>query len=574
MSVQKSCQVMRRVWVTLGCGLLIGLPATGFAQENSNLITKSTEALLKKQAKSPVSGSQTYDYSGMKAGDTSFHPFTNPNMFCPEEEPKCRILNFPDTPERKERTNNFNYYGSMVGFAAGMNSKFHSKQTLENYLKGDLSLMYITLGLTEPAVAAGLFHALNYVGNDVNNRLQSEQTFFSQMAVMPEIGDQIGQAHINCMSNAQSQGKNWVAAQAACSGDTASLSDTKIAFDDAGLEASLSFETDPNWDTKTVGGEKNMVNLSDYLFKQDGADTEEFYQGVRDNWIQKIGDIQYMLTPVTASSTSSTSGGPAAPEDQGTRALKFRRIDPTYTFEREYQTKTKEGFNNLLVVLNEYCKFKTGQSNLGRPPINAADHSLQVQTSGTPGDVDPDNYWYTAGTGEFSMENFSIQGFSFSPTLGDALFTLHAATGTPDTNGRIQMCERLDLMNDNGPYSYEKLLMDPKRGGQVGQLYFTFSQRIGFGQALSFFMMAEKYVKRINIGPFDVIAKKAALEMLYEAAGTSDLQGMYDLNMKALEDVTTDILNKMHQVKGIAAQNMKAGHQKRETGNPHTPQSS
>jgi hypothetical protein len=444
----------------------------------------------------------------------------NPNeIYCPPGV-KCIDETYEDIRLSPEgRKGSFNYYGSMSGFAAGMKSPFHVKKTLEDYLPGDLTLAYITMGLTEPAVAAGLSQAVSYIGTDVNNRLQGEQAFFSQLQYMPEIAQSVGQAHINCIAYHMSHGeksdtgKTWMAAQAMCSSDTADLS-KKDEFDDTNTFNPTAFVYDPNHELAgsrpNGSGGEYVIRLSDYLFRRDGRSSAAVNK-LQIAFTEVVGDIEYTLDDPMG------TGAKAA----GTRSIAFRKIPPvksggTYSFERNLQDEMRSVHSTLLELFTEVCGFTPSTGFQADPFKNFAFLNGSTDLFGNKKILD----W---------SEKISFGGFTFDSLFAEALYKL------------VPRSSKNTCPNFTGAYDFDNLLANPGKVSTEGREFLFTSKLVAMGRLYSIFLQAEQYIRKLNVGAFDNFARQAAFELLYESAGSTDIQAVFQDNLQALENYKTSL---------------------------------
>jgi hypothetical protein len=500
--------------------LLLLVVLSGFVVENSwaaprNFLQQRGDAKAGEQiAGNPVGSFQN---QGLRS-PTNNKWNGNPNKIYCQPGVKCIDETYQDIQLSNEgRKGSFNYYGSMMGFAAGMQSPFHVKRTLEDYLPGDLTLAYITMGLTEPAVAAGLSQAVNYIGNDVNNRLQGEQAFFSQLQYMPEIAQSVGQAHMSCISYHIGKGQTWMAAQARCTGDTADLS-KKEKFDDSGAFYPTAFIYDPNHpqagSNPTGGGSDYIITLSDYLFRRDGK-SSPVVEELRTAFTEIIGDVEYELSDPIA----------AGPETVGTRSIAFRKIGPVkagvpYSFEQNLQDEMRFVHETLLQLFTEVC-FYTAPTGYNTDGIkNEPFLNRDRGGYGNPEVLD----W---------AEKMSFGGFTFDSLFAKALYQL-----SPPENSST-------CPDYYGLYGFDNLIANPNRVSKQGREFLFVSRLVAMGRLYSMFLLAEQYIRKLNVGAFDNFARQAAFELLYESAGSTDIQAVYDDNRQSLLNYQDNLFKRL-----------------------------
>jgi hypothetical protein len=445
---------------------------------------------------------------------------------CPPGSTNCIAPEVPKiAPATEGRQNGFNYYGSAMGFRAGMDSEFHVKQTLEKYLQGSLTLAYITMGLTEPAVAAGLSQAVNYIGNDVNNRLQGEQVFFSQLNYLPEVGQAIGQAHMVCISRKMREEKRtWLAAQAQCSGDTIDDLASKEKFTGNEPVAPLSFGDDSNHPLMNGGGQdKYVIYLADYLFERDSNPSyqdpnfprsTQYVRELKEAFINLIGNVEYRLDDPTG-----------APERNGTRTLTYKKIPPrlggsSASFEKVLQAEWRNTHEVLLNLFSSVCQF-------------SASNTVSGHVS-NPLEVDP--YFKNQPMERVGLKDvprwavkLSFPGFNFDSLLAQAIYDLDKPA--TDTASGSPSCPDYATQ-----YAFDELIQRKTVYSRQAKEILGVGRMVAMGRLYSMYTLAEQYIRKLNAGAFDTFARRTAFELLYEAAGGTDLQKINDENLTAMSE--------------------------------------
>jgi hypothetical protein len=454
---------------------------------------------------------------------------------CPPGDTECIAPQAPKiAPSTEGRLNQFNYYGSSMGFRAGMDSEFHVKQTLEQYLNGSLTLAYITMGLTEPAVAAGLSQAVNYIGNDVNNRLQGEQVFFSQLQYLPEVGHAIGQAHMTCIAQKMSSSvpgatgpqrpMTWLAAQASCSGDTVDDLQRKERFTGNEGVSYLSFGDDSNHPNQNRGAnsqDKYLIYLADYLFERDSRTASEGLPGsganvraLKEAFVNIIGNVEYRLDNPESN-----------PERNGTRTLSYKKIPPLLggsgaSFERVLQAEWRNTHEVMLNLFKKVCEFSTTGTVSGHVsnPLDV-DPYFKGQPMETVGDKQVP-VWAV---------KLSFPGFNFDSLLAQAIYDLDRPA--TDTATGLPSCP--DYMTQ---YSFDELIQRKTVYSRQAKEILGVGRMVAMGRIYSMFTLAEQYIRKLNAGAFDNFARRTAFELLYEAAGGTDLQKINEDNLVAMSE--------------------------------------
>ena len=94
-------------------------------------------------------------------------------------------------------------------------------------------------------------------------------------------------------------------------------------------------------------------------------------------------------------------------------------------------------------------------------------------------------------------------------------------------------------------YAWDQVVQDPASAPEAARDYLFITERIAFGRVFSLYILVENYLRKTNVGQFNSFARQGAFELLYEAAGTSDLRGVLEQNtislrsyLKSLEERT------------------------------------
>ncbi len=492
---------MTRKVLAIACSLIFSVGSVAHADYLTDRLNGINEAQRKTNSEK--------SFQNKKIDPPSFGKWNGDSNKLVCESGKCVDPQYEEIKtEKAPRKANANFYGSMTGFEAGMNSQVHVDATVDKYLKGKLTLAYITMGLTEPAVAAGLAQAVNYIGNDVNNRLQSEQVFFEQLKYIPDVSESLGQAYISCIANQQTvKKKNWMAAQAYCTGDTAKLVGEKDKFaDDSNGMIGMNFSDDPSFDT----GDGLTINLSDYIFQQeiDGGSAGNI-QDFKTSFKDLVGDIKYEFERQQDA------------EHGGARTLKYSRTPPNNLFEDRLKQEAMMVHGKLLEAFTEACKYT--------PPDNPAN--------------------------AFQGDMFLAKKDIWAPYLVFPGFA-------PDSTIMRMLYDLAPNLKDAGcdykaVYKWENVVYNNSTAPDAARDYVFLSNRIAFGRVYGIFIIAAEYLRKLNVGAFDTFARDAGFQLIYDVAGTRNFQAMFDQNARLFQEYMTYLgsrtaMNKQHNnQKGI-----------------------
>ncbi|RME58853.1 MAG: hypothetical protein D6780_06060 [Candidatus Dadabacteria bacterium] len=272
-------------------------------------------------------------------------------------------------------------------------------------------------------------------------------------------------------------------------------------------------------------------------------------QELRNSWLNLFGYIRFDLQSGSGNqNNTNTAGGNTSsaltfaitriPPGQGTDGSQDNKAGP----EEFYKNLVIGTYNQLLDISDKYCRhIVDGGSNQG----NTQTQQGQNQNNG------PQFFW-TMDETQKAVQKLAVKGFipsaavfdSMAPYLITKVAVRSGAQSCPTVNGQ-KMCtqgqgthpcdnfKNLKLGDNTGGTNNQNGKKKQLNEGQ--RRYFTLAQKIGLAKYLLTLMKAEQTVKKLTVGSTPNIFRKYALNLIYEAAGTDDLEGAYQKNLEELK---------------------------------------
>lgn len=531
------------------------------AQHNDALAGPLFEEMYKNTLKegftNPIGGSNSMS---PKFGNFADSPFVSrlardPSIWCDGNttDGACAVLGDkseqpPKIPESVENRHSINIYAPMAGFSDTMFSKAHANQ-LSSVIASPMVLYNTTMLLTEPGVAGGIQNSVMQGFSSLQTRYLAEEQFNRQLDNHPETKELIYRAYQECVSQIirgyENEGgaptpdsASWIAAQSYCMADRLkNMGDSGGENFDTLVGNGFSFGHDPAHINTNGSGrvsDPNTIYLSDYIFGWaakigaiDSSSVDELQQGFR----ALVGDYKFTLDNTPLTQPGQTSAGRSS-----SREVRWSKADAGITGEEWYRDDVEKTYATLMGIMEKRCVY-----------------GYQVPNGGNPSLTVSDLFWRSNSVSPAELLDLSMNGFKFTPGMGDEIYNLF--NNTMQLEGRADQSICADLAAYPGSDSSITVLA--KDNGKVKandghRAAFFLAQKIGLARIFGVLKQCEQVGLSLSSGSqFNNFIKNFTLQLIYEKAGTTDLDAAYASFVKqTVEDFSPAIQEEMSRIVG------------------------
>lgn len=433
----------------------------------------------------------------------------NPNIWCPDGNANCNEVSTTDTTKINPGTRSIpvNSLAPMAGFQSIINSMAYSNQGA-NALVAPMTLMNVAMQLTEPGISAGLHMALNNTNQSLMNRYLANQAFMANAGVTSE-GKLALRAYQACMAKrmgASSNAESWVSADANCQGDT-NTNPTGVEPFNAVDSEGFNFGDDPdhrfnapNEMGPPAPGAERIIRLTDYIFNSElqGNDEQASVTELRQTFIDAIGDIDLKVTPIV----------------NGSRKLEYKKILPLTPADELYRRHTLIAYNTIHEMLHSLCVRRTNPDEARKD-------------------------YFALPIAQEHLERLAVMGYMVQRSVIQAMYREYQeSAGRSGVGNPTSRCDELQSWDSNKATSLERLSQGGSWGEQtkrLSRIVFSFAELIGRLKTMATYLSAEQVVKRMSSGTFDNTVRTLAFDLIYDVAGTRDIQLEYDKALAKLQ---------------------------------------
>lgn len=451
----------------------------------------------------------------------------DPNIWCPPGQ-QCNEPSPAPTPQPITRKTYMNAFSPVAGMGTVMNSMVYANQAAA-LLVSPFSILKTAWGLTEPAIASGNEAAMTQASLAMLNRYASDEAYQRQARLNPH-SEVILQAYRDCISKAMgaiapgamgtpAPGASWIEAVSKCQGGDSIVSTSTTPFatvDDTGFMFNDHNAHGLNGGSTDTFSPNNDYELSalDIIFNpvlHEGAwDSNQLAQ-LRSSFRDLIGDVKLAIGPGT----------------NGAREIRTTRMPPLEASEETYKKMTMEAYHSLNQLMWHRCRLEFG---------SGANPSILP-----PGASAPAHFYRSAPVREL-LERLSVRGYTLGERGASEFFGVYksfvAAQNRPD-------CDLLESWIASNPTSLESLSAGGNWASQAtkySRVYFAFARGIAMARYLGSLQQAEWVVSKLSGGEYESTARRAALDAIYDVAGTPDINGAYGANLEYLRMLESRVI--------------------------------
>jgi hypothetical protein len=407
----------------------------------------------------------------------------------------------------------------------GNGEKYNNQ--LQETMKSQQVVAFITAAQTQPAAAAGLHYgAVNAQLTLINQQL-SHQSFFEQMKQLPDSAQLLQSMYTGCIYPLMKVGNSFAKAQTDCIGDKGTGTQ--------GLEGQIATARDITDHKQALttpeiqDEDEDKITCTDLIFKQqEDALPANFIE----DFIKWFGDEETIIMKTT--------------EDSAAAEIGRKRKQPEEPLTKRYEDLVRLRFADFGELMRELCEEEHGSGGSASGTMQ----NLKETTT--------DNVW-TNGTLDEYVGLLSIEGYDFNTMVADALlktfYKISSKNGETQVNCRLwndchqQVYTFQGTGSGNATYNPQGAAASPI--AKLCKNMHDYSEGVALGYMVEILARMKRIILDFTSGYENSDARACGMRILHDQIKTNNLEEVQYQAIQQLVQVGQTIYNDKAKIQNM-----------------------